>query len=184
MVAGKYQPLVDETDGIRVFDEWTEDVDLALDPETGQFKRRTPPLSARAKPRAPKATSRWLWAGFGIVASALFGSIGAVGALAALLTGAVAMAIVLLLFAPTIDVVLPPKPSLPTEMTVVIPQTPVAPSATKRQRRQAAPAEVEAQLVVMPDPGFRSQPLDKSIEELNKKADAGKIGVVSGPNSR
>jgi hypothetical protein len=32
----------------------------------------------------------------------------------------------------------------------------------------------------MPDPGFRTKPLDKSIEELKKKGDAGKIGVVAG----
>lgn len=196
MVAGRHQ--VDETDGIRVFDEWTDEVDLSLDPETGRFQKRTRKPSA---PPAAASKSRWpVWAGLGLAVSALFGSLGAGFAALALLVGAGGMALAILLFAPTVDVVLP-EPVAPATIATsaepppieVAPAEPAATREAKKAPKKAAPAEptpsgieapqppeVDAQLVVMPDPGFRGKPLDSSIKELDKKANSGKIGVVAG----
>jgi hypothetical protein len=191
MVAGEVrQPVVERSESVRIHDEWTQDLDLSLDPD-------------REIVRPGQARSRTgLWMGVGLVAGmglalVLFGGVGVVLLAGAALGGA------FVLFVPAVDVVMPePVVAEPVVVSAPAPVAPaevapaeVAPAAVQRVIPKIAPAappvqepalqepgeeKVEAELVVMPDPGFRGKPLDKSIEELKKKGDTGKIGVVVG----
>jgi tetrahydromethanopterin S-methyltransferase subunit B len=190
MVAGETRhPVVEESQG-RVHDEWTQDLDLSLDPDR-EILRRGP-----ARAPAGQRSGTILWMGFGLIAGMglgllVFGVVGVLVVMGAAMGGA------FVLLVPTVDVVMPePVAAQPVATQAPAPQIEAAPAevapaaAVKRALPKVAPAappvqppvqeEVEAQLVVMPDPGFRSKPLDKAIEQLKSKGDAGKIGVVAG----
>lgn len=153
--------------------EWVDDLDLSLEPivPVAPRRRRSSPLLAA-------------------LVGAAFLTMLALGALGAVVLGGAVAAVAFLLFVPRLAVPAElPVVAEPAPIEIVAPvvvEAPVAPGkpvakpAKPAGDADPAPGEVEGTMVIMPDPGFKTKPVDEAIKKLHDRAGRGEIGASAG----
>ncbi|MEQ1504590.1 MAG: hypothetical protein ABMB14_20290 [Myxococcota bacterium] len=147
----------------------------------GPVASRGPAVSAAASPAVPPRSRGRSWGGIlalVLVLAVVIGGIVAVSGVGALVVAGAAAAGALL-YVPMVEVRLPEPPALPRLPIELVappqgspsaPAKPVAPPVPGGTE-QVNPDTSDAELVVMPDPGVRTGPVDKEIRSTEPSQD-------------
>lgn len=190
--------------GVKVFgDQWVDDLDVSLDhvvpgPSAADKATDLRPRAALAadaraegpaqpQPRPGSTGRSWLkiaaWTVLTLTLVAVIGAVLAGGAGAFLVAAAAAVLAWLIGTVPMVDVVTVPE-SQPSDAPAISqpsqPAESTAPSARPTPKATPSEGTSDAELVVMPDPGFRSQPVDQAKQKLERGATSGAIPSEAG----
>lgn len=169
-------------------DGWTGEADWSLEPAPVRV----------AEPRRRRGVAALL---VFLLSTVMMAGLALIGVLTLAVLGGLLGWMLMARSSAPIEVMAVPSLELPAEAPVEIAApvvaAPKAPRAAAPRAPAAAPAEPvvipvpaaappvdpgqsDAKLIVMPDPGFKSVPLDEAVRRLDGKAKGGQIGIAAG----